>query len=113
MKSAGNSEESGSRRNHESFWTCRNQYNMVTRVQANSQRPNSLQTATTMENFTDYDEERPENDDDERDIKQLMNAIKNVPTMIQRNTQRYDLLHTQVHTFKGQKNCYIELEHFF
>ena len=84
MESVGNGEASGSRRDRESSSRSRNRYDIVTGVQANSHRRTRLQKATTMNNFTNYDQEPSEDDDNEPDMRQLMNTITNVPTMIQK-----------------------------
>ena len=110
MESAGNSEASGWRRNRESSSLSRNRYYMATGVHTNSNRRNWIERATAMDNGTNYDQEQPEDDDDECDMTQLMNAIINVPTLTQRNTQKHKLLHTQVPTFKSQKERYNEFE---
>ena len=57
-----------------------------------------------LDNFNNYDQEQPEDDDDEHDMTQLMNEIINVPTMIQRDTQKHKLLPSQVPAFKGQES---------
>ena len=88
MESAGNNEASGLRRNHESFSPSCNRYDMVTRVRTSSHRRNRLHKTTTMDNFTNYDQEQSGDDDDEPHMTQLMNAITNVPTMIQWNTPK-------------------------
>ena len=64
-----------------------------------------------MDNLTNNEQEQPENDDDEPDMTQLINAITNVPTMIQRNTQKHKLLQTQMSTWKGQRQSYNEFEY--
>ena len=96
---------------------------MVAGGQTNWNRRNQLHRVTTMNNLTTYDHKQPEDHkqpkdhnqpykDDESDMTQLMITITNVPTMVQRNTQKHKLLQTQVPTFKGQKERYNEFEHF-
>ena len=101
MESSGNSEASGSRRDCEFSSPSRNRYDMVTGVQMSSHRRTRLQRATTMDNFTNYDQEQSEDNNKEPDMTQLMNAITNVPTMIQRNAKKHKLLQSQVRTFKA------------
>ena len=110
-ESTGNSETSSSRRDRGSSSPSRNWYDMVTGIQRTSQRRTQLQTANTMYNFTNYDQEQSEDVDNEPDLTQLMNAIKNVPTVVQGNAQKYKRLQTQVPTFKRQKERYNEFEH--
>ena len=112
MESTGNSEASGSRRNHELSRPSRNQYEMVTVVQTNSHRPTRIRRTTTLDNLISYEQEQLEEYDNEPDMTQLMNAITNVPKMIQTNTQKHKLLQTQMPTFKGQKKRSNEFEHF-
>ena len=47
----------------------------------------------------------------EPDIRQLMDAITNVPTRIQKNTWKQKLLQTQVPNIRGQKRRYNEFRH--
>ena len=110
MESAGNSETSGWRRNHEYFSTSRNRYDMLTGVQTNSHRHNQLHRATTMDNLTIYEQEQPEGDDGEPDMTHTMNAITNVPTVIQRNTQKNEQSQNAVPRLKRQKKRYNEFE---
>ena len=63
-------------------------------INPNSHRRHRLHRATTMETFTNNDHEQPEDDGDEPDMTQLMNAITNFLTRIQRNNQRYRLPQT-------------------
>ena len=64
-----------------------------------------------MENFTNYDQEPSEDEDNEPNLTQLLKAIKNVPTVIQGNTQNQKRLQTQMPTFREQKERYNEFEH--
>ena len=84
---------------------------MVTGVQTNSHRLNRLHRATTTDSFTNFEQEQPEDDDDEPDKTHLMKAITNVPTIIQRNTQKHKLLQTEVTILERQKERYNEFEH--
>ena len=105
-----NSEASGLRRNREFIIPSRNRYDMVAGVQTKSHRRNRLHRDTIMDNLTTYDHKQPEDDDDEPDMTQFVNAITNVPTLIQRKTHKHKLLQTQIPTFKGLKKRYNEFE---
>ena len=72
---------------------------------------NRLHRDTKMDKHTIFDHEQPEDDDYEPDGSQLINAITNVLTILQRNTQKYNLLNTRVPIFKGQKEPYNEFEY--
>ena len=111
LETAGDSEAFGGTRSNESNIPSRSQYDLVTRIHANSHWRNQFHRATTMEDLTTKDHKEHKNDDDEPNIKQLKNAVTNVPTLLWRNTQKHKLLQNQGPTFKGQKERYNEFEH--
>ena len=111
LESAGNSEVSGSRPNHESISSSRNPHDMLTEVHLNPHKLNRVHRATTMDSLTRHDHEHPEHDDVELVMTHLMNAITGFPTMIQMNPQKHKLLETQLTTFEGQTEPYNEFKH--
>ena len=110
LQTAGNSEANGSRSDDTPTSSSNNQYDMVTTVTTKPKRCDRFHRTTTLENRIDFDHDRTGNDEKEPDVTQLMNVTTNVPSMIQKSTQKHKLLQAQVPAFKGQKERYDEVE---
>ena len=80
----------------------------MTAVNFNPNRKKRLHRTTTVENLNDFDRDQTELDKKELNLTQLMNAITNVPNIVQMTAQKHKLFQTKVPTLKTQRKTAIQ-----